>query len=149
MKSLSSKENDVCDNRFYKMSKFLFEGDCAKLSNDARIIYALLRDRYEFSLLNNWRNEKGEVILIYTRKNLERILGLTDKTVKKAIDQLKQLDLISEQRTGLNKPNYIVLNTERFEHTGRGKIPTPEPEILRFKNRRISVLMILILIKII
>ena len=129
--------NDVNNNRFYQMPKFLFEGEFKKgLSNDAKVLYSLLRDRHELSLQNNWVNEKGEVYLIYTRKNMEDMLGLADKTVKKAVDKLKEYGLIEEEHIGLNKPNRIFLTTISVENTGIVNSTIPETEILRFQNRK-------------
>lgn len=65
--------NDVKNNRFFQMPKFLFEGDFKdKLNNDSRVLYSLLRDRHELSLLNNWVNENNEVFFIYSRVQEKR-----------------------------------------------------------------------------
>ncbi|MBP7786211.1 replication initiator protein A [Patescibacteria group bacterium] len=128
---------DVTSNRFYQMPKFLFEGEFKNLSNDSRVLYSLLKDRHELSLTNNWVNESGEVYLIYTRKNMEEMLGLADKTIKKACDQLKELGLMEEERIGLNKPNRIYLTAVTPENGGIVNFTIQEPENLRFKNRNI------------
>ena len=116
------------------MPKFLFEGEFKALSNNARVLYTLLRDRHDLSLQNHWVNEKNEVYLIFTRKNMEEMLGLSDKTVKKAVDELKDFGLI-EEHIGLNKANRIYLTSVNVENTGIGETPIPESENLRFRNR--------------
>ena len=108
--------NNVSNNRFYQMPKFLFEGEFKTLSNNARILYSILRDRHDRSLQNRWINEQNEVYLIYTRKNMEEMLGLADKTVKKAVEQLKEFGLIEEEQIGLNMANRIYLTD--IENTG-------------------------------
>lgn len=124
--------NDIKNNLFYQMPKFLFEGELKKgLSNDAKVLYSLLRDRHELSLQNNWVNENNEVYLIYTRKNMEDMLGLSDKTVKRAIDKLKEYGLIEEERLGLNKPNRIYLNLVTIENTGLVNNTIPDAENFR------------------
>ena len=117
------------------MPKFLFEGEFKALSNNARVLYTLLRDRHDLSLQNHWVNEKNEVYLIFTRKNMEEMLGLSDKTVKKAVDELKNFGLIEEEHIGLNKANRIYLTSVNVENTGIGETPTPESEDLRLRNR--------------
>lgn len=129
--------NDVSNNRFYQMPKFLFEGEFKALSNNARVLYSLLRDRHDLSLQNQWINKNNEVYLIYTRKNMEEMLGLADKTVKKAVEQLKEFGLIEEEHMGLNKANRIYLTSVHIENTGIVKTTTPEQEDLRFQNRNI------------
>lgn len=117
---------NVSNNLFYQMPKFLFDGDFKKLSNDARVLYSLLKDRHSLSLQNNWYNYNGEVYLIYTRKDMEDILGLSAPTIRKAMKKLIELELIEEVRQGLNKPNLIYLlapnlvtvRSERNLHSG-------------------------------
>ncbi|MCR2044811.1 replication initiator protein A [Anaerosalibacter massiliensis] len=101
--------NDVNNNRFYQMPKFLFEGEFKNLSNDARILYSLLRDRHELSMSNNWINEKGEVYLIFTREDIAELLGCSQPTLRKAIKQLIGTGLMEEERQGANRPNRIYL----------------------------------------
>lgn len=137
MNRVRYKQNDVSNNRFYQMPKFLFEGECTELSNDARVLYALLRDRHDLSMSNHWINENSEVYLIFTRKNIEKIMGLADKTVKKAIEQLKAFGLLEEERTGLNKPNRIYLTSVNVANSGLVNFTIQEMEILRFKNRKL------------
>ena len=109
-----------------------FEGELKKgLSNDAKVLYSLLKDRHELSLQNNWVNEKNEVYLIYTRGNMQKILGLSDKTVKKAIDQLKKFGLMEEERVEAEP-------SESHLFIGCNPLETEDTEIFRFRIRRIS-----------
>jgi DNA-binding transcriptional ArsR family regulator len=99
----------VLSNSFYQMPKFLFEGEFKKLSNDARVLYMLLKDRHELSVKNEWYNEKNEVYLIMRREEMETLLNLSAPTIRKALKELKELNLIDEERQGLNKPNILFL----------------------------------------
>ncbi|WMJ22714.1 DUF6017 domain-containing protein [Paludicola sp. MB14-C6] len=102
--------SEVKSNQFYQMPKFLFDGELKKsLSNDAKVLYSLLRDRHELSLKNNWVNDRNEVYLIMTREEMCDLLGISIKPVLKAINQLKDLGLMEEVRQGLNKPNFLFL----------------------------------------
>ncbi|WMJ24285.1 DUF6017 domain-containing protein [Paludicola sp. MB14-C6] len=102
--------SDVTSNQFYQMPKFLFQGELKNsLSNDAKVLYSLLRDRHELSLKNNWVNESNEVYLIMTRDEMCDLLGISIKPVLKAINQLKEFGLMQEVRQGLNKPNLLFL----------------------------------------
>ncbi len=40
-----------------------------KLSNNAKIAYALLKDRLELSIKNNWFDENGDIFFIFTNEN--------------------------------------------------------------------------------
>ena len=52
--------------------------------------------------------------LIFTRKEVEKLLNLSDKTVTKAFKQLKDCKLIYEKKQGSNKPNLIYVG--KIEH---------------------------------
>lgn len=119
--------NDVNNNRFYQMPKFLFEGEFKNLSNDARILYSLLRDRHELSMSNGWINEKGEVYLIFTREDMSELLGCSQPTLRKAIKQLIGAGLMEEERQGANRPNRIYLTVINIKNENP-KNPKKEEE---------------------
>jgi len=101
--------SDVSLNRFYQIPKFLFENSLTTLTNDARVLYSLLKDRHELSIQNKWINDAGEVFIIFTRDDMCALLGCSQPTLRKAITQLKDAGLIDEERQGLNRPNLIYL----------------------------------------
>ena len=120
----------VLNNSFYQMPKFLFECDCENLSNDARVLYMLLKDRHELSVKNEWYNNNKEVYLIMKREEMGIMLNLAPFTVRKILKELKDINLIEEERQGLNKPNLIYLlecqnltvRTVKKLHSGVSKI---------------------------
>lgn len=119
--------NDVLNNRFYQIPKFLFEEEFKKeLGNDAKILYALLRDRHELSVKNKWFNNSGEIYLIYSREEMADMLGVTQPTVRKAIQQLKNCALLEEEQIGQNKANRIYLIAVSIETTGQKNSFSPE-----------------------
>jgi hypothetical protein len=93
------------------MPKFLFTEEFNGLSNDAIVLYSLLRDRHDLSVKNHWVNEEGEVYIIFSRDEMEKMLRLSDKPVNKAVKDLKKHNLLEEQRQGQGKPNLIYLLT--------------------------------------
>jgi len=102
---------------YAKLYKFLFIPEFKGMSNDAKVLYTLLRDRYCLSSKNEWVNDKGEVFLIYTREEMCEILERSDGTTGKAIKQLKKFKLIESERQGLNKPNRIYIMNVTIENT--------------------------------
>ncbi|MCT4619887.1 MAG: replication initiator protein A [Marinisporobacter sp.] len=130
--------DDVANNRFYQMPKFLFEGEFKNgLSNDAKVLYSLLRDRHDLSLTNNWINEKNEVYLIYTREKMSDMLGVSQPTLRKAIKQLEDFGLMEEDRMGLNKANRIYLTAITVENSGLKESFSPECKNLSVQSERI------------
>jgi len=125
------KSSEIVKYQFYIMPKELFESKKYKdISLEAKVIYTLFIDRLELSRKNNWINEKGEVYLIFKRNDIAEILNLTDKTVSKAIKELKKIELVYENRQGLGKPNLIYI--------GKLNSESQETENLQFRTSKNS-----------
>jgi len=105
------KKQYVIINSFYQLPKFLFDAEFDGLSNDARVLYALLRNRHEISVKNGWFDEKDEVFLYFKREDMQTILGLSERTIAKIMRDLKSYRLLEETQQGLGKPNRIYLLT--------------------------------------
>ncbi|MEB7347495.1 replication initiator protein A [Staphylococcus epidermidis] len=96
--------------KFYQLPKVFFTNpDYMKLSNDAKIAYAILRDRLELSIQNNWIDQDGNIYFIYTVKQLEDILNCGNQKVNKIKKELEKVNLLIQKRQGLNKPNLLYL----------------------------------------
>lgn len=110
--------NEIYANRFYQMPKFLFDGEFkTKLSSDAKILYALLKDRFELSVKNSWIDENGDVFMYFTRQEMCELLCCGKNKAIKLCNELKDFGLIEEVRQGLNKPNKIYLTVVEYELT--------------------------------
>ena len=101
----------IVSNTFYQTPRFLTAGEFAgnRLTNNARILYTLLLDRHRISVKNDWYDDNGEVYIYFKREEMEAQLGVSDKTVGKAVQELKNLFLVEEKQQGMNKPNKIYL----------------------------------------
>jgi len=125
----------IATSTFYQMPKFLFNAEFAKMSNDARVLYTIMRSRHELSMKNGWHDENGEVYIYFKREDMQAMLNLSEKTVTKIVKELKSFALMEEQRQGINKPNKIYLlapvisNTEVYG-TGTVEFTVPEPQVL-------------------
>lgn len=132
---------------FFQMPKFLFDDEFKDLSNDARVLYCLLKDRHELSLNNNWYDTNGDVFIIYTRKEMQDMLSLSENTIAKAMKNLKKFNLIQEEKQGLGKPNkiYLLATTginlrlsRKIYGSGAAKFTLQEPQNLRPNNTNIN-----------
>ncbi|QPS98284.1 replication initiator protein A (plasmid) [Staphylococcus equorum] len=107
-KKISASEFET--SRFYQLPKFLFEDEYFfKMSTEAKVMYALLKDRFELSKANNWVDEEFNIYLLYTNKQLCSILQYAEPKIIKLKKELEKYNLISNERQGLNKPNKIYL----------------------------------------
>lgn len=53
------------------------------MSNDSKIAYAMLQDRCEYSIQNNWIDQDGHIYFIFTRNELMDILGCKENKIAK------------------------------------------------------------------
>lgn len=107
-KKISASEFETL--RFYQLPKFLFEDEYfSKMPTEAKVMYALLKDRFELSRLNNWVDSENNIYLLYTNKQLCSILNYAEPKIIKLKKELEKYNLIINERQGLNKPNRIYL----------------------------------------
>ncbi len=104
------KINETLQHSYYQMPQELFNNEkYKKLSIEAKVIYAFLLNRMNLSRINKWINDKGEIYLIYTRKEIQSKLNLSDKPVTRAFKELRETNLIKEEKQGFGKPNLIYI----------------------------------------
>ena len=105
------KLGDLDNEQFYMLPKGLFtHPQYKKLTNTARIVYAMLKDRMKLSLKNGWHDENGEVYINFTQEKMALLLNITPRAVKQTMASLKNVGLISTKRQGLGLPNKIYIH---------------------------------------
>ena len=116
MEFIPYKANECFEHLYYQIPMELFFNTKYKnkLNSDSKILYGFLLNRLTLSAKNNWIDEDNNIYLIFTRKEVEKLLNLSDKTVTKAFKQLKDCKLIYEKKQGANKPNLIYVG--KIEH---------------------------------
>lgn len=101
---------DQLAERFYRLPKVFFSNNLyKKMSNDAKIAYALLQDRLELSIKNDWFDEEGSIFFLFGNEQLGEILNCSKPTVIKIKKELQKCDLLLEKRMGLSKSNRLFL----------------------------------------
>ena len=105
------KAHECFEHLYYQIPMELFfnRNYKDKLNSDSKILYGFLLNRLTLSAKNNWVDKDGNIFLIFTRKEVQELLGLSDKTVTKAFKQLNKCKLIYEKKQGANKPNLIYV----------------------------------------
>lgn len=114
------KVNETLNHKYYQIPQELFINPLYKnaLNSDSKLLYGFLLDRLSLSIKNNCHDEKGNVYLIFTRKEVQDKLNLSDKTVTKAFKQLSDVNLIYEKNKALakNKSSYAF---EKIAYLGK------------------------------
>ena len=94
------------------------------LSNEAKILYAMILRRTELSRKSGWADDYGKIYLYYP---INEVCGLLHCGRQKAVDTLRELqyaDLVSIKKQGCGKPNriypkrYEVVSHTDFKESG-------------------------------
>ena len=125
---MKKKMNVNMENRRYKMSDlvngqflrfpavFLSSQRYRELSAESKLVYMLLLDRMTLSQRNGWKDEDGDVYLVFPREEISRLLHISYRKAIASFHELAGAGLICEQRCGLGLPNRIyVLKPETSE----------------------------------
>ena len=135
MKRISASQIQSSE-RFYRIPKIFVESPLYKpMSTDAKFTYAILKDRFELSLRNNWIDKNGDVYLIYTITELQEILGYGNKKVIKLKKELQEYGLLEEVRQGLNKPNLLYLGNIDYQVSPTEEIHSQPLETAEMSKR--------------
>ena len=91
---------------FHPYPRFLLR---MELTNTARVLYTLLLDRAKLSRRNGWKDEKGQIYLIYPIANIAKDLGKSQTTIKKAMRELEDAGLVEKKQQGFCMPNILYI----------------------------------------
>ncbi|MCI7100055.1 MAG: replication initiator protein A [Lachnospiraceae bacterium] len=129
--------SDVVRAEFYQFYAVLLDSPTyAELSNDSRVLYAVLQKRLQLSMKNGWLDEEGRTYFYFTRDELAKTIRVSEKTGRKAVKQLLDAELLHEVRQGRGKPNRLYLIKPNI-HTEAYSGQEPRPQSDDFKNGRI------------
>ena len=122
---------------FYKLPQELFD-DCFKgLSLGAKVLYAILRDKWGQSQKNGWHDENG-IYCNFSVKLLSELMGCSEKTVTSYKKELNNYQLISERRQ-FNSTNKIYVNrVSEAKSIVQEKITCTEMKNLQYVQEKIT-----------
>ena len=99
------------NQNFYMLHKVLFINEkYKKLSDSAKVTYAILNDRVSLSIKNNWIDQNGDIYFIFTNENLQEVLDKSKNTITKIKKELQEVGLLEQVKTGFNRPNKLYLH---------------------------------------
>ena len=73
----------------------------------------MLLDRAKLSRRNGWKDEKGQIYLIYPISNMAKDLGKSQTTTKKAMQELGDAGLVEKKRQGFCMPIFFTSKSRR------------------------------------
>ena len=103
---------------FYKLPQELFDECFRELSIGAKVLYAILRDKWGQSQKNGWHDENG-IYCNFSIKLLSEVMGCSERSITAYKKELNDYHLISESRQ-FNSTNKIYVNrvseAKRYTH---------------------------------
>ena len=106
---LISASHYQTSERFYALPKILFENPIYEnMRLDAKVAYAMLKDRLDLSFKNNWIDEEGNIYLVYSNSNLMKILNCSKSTLLRIKKQLNEYGLIREVQQSTSKSGNLA-----------------------------------------
>ena len=111
--------HDEINFKYYMIpQQFFTEPLRSNISNNAILLYSLLVNRFQLSRKNNWVDEDGDIYFKFERKEMQRLLGLSDRPVKKAMDNLIENNLIYEINEDFGRAKKIYLRKfDAYNHS--------------------------------
>ena len=88
----------------------LLDEQLRDISNDAKVLYALLLDRASVSRQNGYIEPDGTIRLYFTLEQAQKKLHRSRQSVTRIFQQLEFSGLICRRKQGLGKPAMITLN---------------------------------------
>ena len=107
---MKENTNRVNDFPFIRFPAALVKLPCFKsLSADAKLLYALIVDRFNLSIANKWRDENGTPYVYFSIDSVMESIGCARAKAVKLMDTLEDWGLIRRAKQGLGKPNRIYV----------------------------------------
>ena len=88
----------------------LLDEELRGISNDAKVLYALLLDRASISRQNGYIDPDGTIRLYFTVEQVQKKLHRSRQSATRIFRELEYSGLIIRKKQGLGKPAVITLN---------------------------------------
>ena len=96
---------------YIPLPRFLLaDEDLKDISNDAKVLYALLLDRASISRKNSYIDPDGTIRVYFTVEETQKKLHRSRQCVTRIFRELEYTGLICRKKQGLGKPSVITLN---------------------------------------
>ena len=96
---------------YIPLPRFLLQDEQLRdISNDAKVLYALLLDRASVSRQNGYIEPDGTIRLYFTVEQVQKKLHRSRQSATRIFRELEYSGLIIRKKQGLGKPAVITLN---------------------------------------
>ena len=117
------KSKEVYREKYYQMPKVFFTSEkYLNLSNDAKIAYMLLKDRFDYSVKNNWVDSDDNIFFIFTVEELMKLLQCREGKVSKIKKELEKAGLLKQKRGRVNKRDGKIESMPNLLYLGKPEV---------------------------
>ena len=96
---------------YVPLPRFMLQDETlCEISNDAKVLYALLLDRASISRKNSYVEPDGTIRLYFTVEQAQAKLHRSRQSATRIFRELEYSGLIVRRKQGLGKPALITLN---------------------------------------
>ena len=96
---------------YIPLPRFLFQDETLRdITNDAKVLYAMLLDRASISKQNGYVEPDGTIRLYFTVEQAQKRLHRSRQCVTRIFRELEYSGLIIRKKQGLGRPALITLN---------------------------------------
>lgn len=96
---------------YMPLPRFLFQDETLRdITNDAKVLYAMLLDRASISKQNGYVEPDGTIRLYFTVEQAQERLHRSRQCVTRIFRELEYSGLIIRKKQGLGRPALITLN---------------------------------------
>ena len=96
---------------YIPLPRFLLQDEQLRdISNDAKVLYALLLDRASVSRQNGYVEPDGTIRLYFTLEQAQKKLHRSRQSATRIFRELEYSGLINRKKQGLGNPAVITLN---------------------------------------
>ncbi|MEC3942711.1 replication initiator protein A [Enterococcus mundtii] len=121
------KSKEVYREKYYQMPKIFFTNEkYVNLSNDAKIAYMLLKDRFDYSVKNNWVDSDDNIFFIFTVEELMKLLQCREGKVSKIKKELEKAGLLKQKRGRVNKRDGKIESMPNLLYLGKPEVTTQD-----------------------
>jgi len=121
------KSKEIYREKYYQMPKVFFTNKkYFELSNDAKIAYMLLKDRFDYSVKNNWVDEDDNIYFIFTVTELMNLLHCREGKVSKIKKELEQAGLLKQKKGRINNECGKIRATPNRLYLGKPEVTSED-----------------------
>ena len=96
---------------YIPLPRFLLQDEALyQITNDAKVLYAMLLDRASISRQNGYAEPDGTIRLYFTVQQAQERLHRSRQSVTRIFRELELCGLINRRKQGLGRPAVITLN---------------------------------------